>query len=111
MDGLGRWFASARWRCPKFIVCLKREQTSIKTKSVAIDLIILLPLTKLGALVTTYECRCMIKARMHISLAMWCLDMCTLQLIGYKCRIAEYYLVLIVASMGCLYRSTNLKSK
>jgi hypothetical protein len=27
------------------------------------------------------------------------------------CRIAEYYLVLIVASMGCLYRSTYLESK
>jgi hypothetical protein len=27
------------------------------------------------------------------------------------CRISEYYLVLIVASMGCLYRSTNLESK
>jgi hypothetical protein len=43
--------------------------------------------------------------------AVWAVEPCPRIDSLIPCRIAEYYLVLIVVSMGCLYRSTNLESK
>jgi hypothetical protein len=45
------------------------------------------------------------RSRVAAAAAVWAVEPCPRIDSLIPCRIAEYYLVLIVASMGCLYRS------